>query len=298
MALNLLFEIARDEERAIVFLQQHNVLRANAPNCVTCGRLMTFVKIGRGEEKAFRCPSHKSVKIYLRKDSYWENSHLKLQTIVQLFFLWAFKIPLTTVTDLVGVKDETVVQWFQYLRDICTHHLTNNPYQIGGPGLTVEIDESLIAKRKYNRGHPVQERWVFGGVCRETGQGFLVFIPDKSAATLLPLVQEHIAPGSIVHTDGLPSYNGIANLPVNPPYQHLVVIHQDNFVDPLTGACTNRVECYWKNAKRRFKSMAGVHTTTLESHLDEFLWRELFGKTGEQALNNILLHLSQWYQIP
>ena len=36
------------------------------------------------------------------------------------------------------------------------------------------------------------------GVCQHGG-GFLVEVPDRSAATLLPLIQEHIAPGTIIN---------------------------------------------------------------------------------------------------
>ncbi|GFO19927.1 hypothetical protein PoB_004643200 [Plakobranchus ocellatus] len=259
---------------------------------------MSLVKSGRGEERIFRCPSHKAHKIFLKKDSFWESSHLKFKQIVELLFLWAFKIPVSTANDLVDVSEKTIVQWFAYFRDICTNNLVNNPYRIGGPGVIVEIDESLVAKRKNNVGHVVEQRWVFGDVCPATGQGFLTHIADKSAATLLPLIMRYVEPGSIIHSDGLPSYNNIATLPVNPPYQHLVVNHNRNFVDPVTGACTNHVECYWKNCKRRFRVMAGVHNSTLDSHLDEFMWREIHGKTGEDALNNILLHLSQWYPLP
>ncbi|RUS91354.1 hypothetical protein EGW08_000871 [Elysia chlorotica] len=136
---------------------------------------------------------------------------------------------------------------FSYFWEICSHHLTNNHYQIGGVGQVVKIDESLVAKHKYNRGHNVDQRWVFGGICPATGEGFLQLIPNKSAATLLPLIQE---PGSIIQSDGNPSYNNTVNLPVNPLYQHLVVIHDQNCVDPITRACTNHMECYWKNKTR------------------------------------------------
>ncbi|RUS71010.1 hypothetical protein EGW08_021232 [Elysia chlorotica] len=146
-------------------------------------------------------------------------------------------------------------KWFSYFRDICSWWLNNNPYQIGGPGLTVEIDESLVAKRKNHVGRVIEQ------------------------------------------SDGWAAYNGIVNIAVQPPYQHLVVNHSENFVDPQSGACTNTIKCYWKNCKRRFKSMLEVHREHLSSHLDEFMWRELHGKTPQEALQNIMLHLSQWYPV-
>lgn len=38
--------------------------------------------------------------------------------------------------------------------------------RIGGEGIVVEIDESKFGKRKYNRGHRVDDVWILGGVER------------------------------------------------------------------------------------------------------------------------------------
>ena len=45
--------------------------------------------------------------------------------------------------------------------------------KIGGPGLTVEIEESKFGKRKYNVGRLIEGQWVFGGICHETPRYFL-----------------------------------------------------------------------------------------------------------------------------
>lgn len=296
MALQLLYAYAREEITAITFLQDRGLLRRTPVNCGICGRVTTLIKQSAASEQRFwRCPDHKNIKIPLRKDSYWEKSKLSLRNLLELLFLWAYETPVYITAELTGVSENSIVQWFVYFRDICSWWLVQNPQTIGGQGLTVEIDESLVARRKNERGRVVQQRWVFGGVCRETGQGFLVLIPDKTAQTLLPLIEEHVAPGSTIHSDGLASYNNINTLPVIPPYQHLVVNHNRNFVDPQTGACTNNIECYWKNCKKKFKHMLGVHNTQLSSHLDEFMWRQIHGQCHQEALTNIILHLSQWY---
>ena len=73
-----------------------------------------------------------------------------------------------------------------------------NPYQIGGPGQVVEIDESIIDKRKNNVEREVEQRWVFGDMEKATNRGFLEMVPDRIAATFLNVIQNRIVPGSII----------------------------------------------------------------------------------------------------
>lgn len=183
---------------------------------------LTLVKSGRGSEKIFRCPTQKGEKIALTKDSYFHNQHLTSKNIVELLFFWAFKLPVTDVAELTGLSNPSCIQWFAYFRDVCSTALLTHQYTIGGPGKVVEIDESLIAKKKtvggVGVGHDVPERWVFGGVDRRTRLGFLVEVPGRTAATLLPIIQRYIAPGTDINSDGWLAYTGIRQLPVNPPF--------------------------------------------------------------------------------
>jgi hypothetical protein len=45
-----------------------------------------------------------------------------------------------------------VVDWSNYLREVCVWKLKNNYEEIGGPSLIVKIDESLFVRRKNNIG--------------------------------------------------------------------------------------------------------------------------------------------------
>ena len=59
---------------------------------------------------------------------------------------------------------------------------------------------------------------------------------------------------------------------------------------------TNDVEGFWSNAKRKNKAMGGT-TEILPSYLDEFQWRQLFGKKTSEAFDNLLNQISIYYPV-
>lgn len=44
--------------------------------------------------------------------------------------------------------------------------------------------------------------------------------------------------------------------------------------------------------------MKGVRRESLPSYLDEFLWRERYGRTGDDAFTNLLMQIAQKYPLP
>ena len=99
-------------------------------------------------------------------------------------------------------------------------------------------------------------------------------VPDRSAATLLPIIQQHVRSGTIVHSDEWAAYNRVQHLP------HRVVNHSLHFVDPATSVHTQHAKSYWNRVKTKFKRMKGVHESMVPSYLDEFMWRERHGSTA------------------
>lgn len=120
-------------------------------------------------------------------------------------------------------------------------------FVVGGPGEIVEIDEAKFGRRKHNVGRVVEGQWVFGGVDRRTGDFFLIPVERRDAATLIPIIQRYILPGTTIMSDRWRSYDGLVLL----GYNHMTVNHSTNFVDPVTGASTNRIEGLWRHAKHR-----------------------------------------------
>ena len=166
-----------------------------------------------GKERVlWRCPRKGCRReVSLRKDTFFEGSHLEIEKILRILHLWSTKTPLNKMRVEVEVSTKTAVDWYNFVRDVCATYALR----------TVD-------------GH-----WVFGGVERITGECFLVEVQQRDAATLLPIVQNFVRPGSIVYSDEWAAYNQLA---ASAACQHQTVNHSIHFVDPQTGAHTQGIE--------------------------------------------------------
>ncbi len=62
---------------------------------------------------------------------------------------------------------------------------------------------------QHHRGRATaSEIWVFGlvDVSVSPALGYMEIVPNRTAATLLPLIQSRVAPGTIVHSDQWAAY--------------------------------------------------------------------------------------------
>ena len=120
-------------------------------------------------------------------------------------------------------------------------------------------------------------------------------VQHRDAATLLPIIQAHVAPNTTIYSDQWAAYNQVQQLPN--VASHATVNHSVNFVDPQTGVHTQNVESYWNRVKTKFKRMKGVHLTHLPSYLDEFMWRERNGQGARMAYRNIMRDIAAQYPV-
>ena len=170
-----------------------------------------------------------------------------------------------------GTSSNTDVDWASFCREVCEETLIRKSEKIGGKDVVVEIDESKFAKRKYNVGHRVTGGWVFGG--REKDDKTKIFmepVEDRTAQTLLSIIQKWILPGSIIWSDCWKAYGKIPELPEG--YKHGTVNHSTNFVNPESGVCTNRIESDWRHAKQHFPSY-GTVSKHYSGYLSTFIWK-------------------------
>ena len=141
----------------------------------------------------------------------------------------------------------------------------------------VQVDESVVTRRKYNRGRVVKEKWVLGIYDTSVRRGVVLFVCKRDRQTLVPLIRDYVLPGSTIYTDGWSAYTGLDRA----GYTHMVVNHKKHFVDPTTGACTNAVEGYWSRLKRFLRQIDTMQSKLLPEHIDEFMWRETYCKDAD-----------------
>ena len=115
------------------------------------------------------------------------------------------------------------------------------------------------------------EVWVFGLVdtSHTPALHYMEVVAQRDAATLLPIIQAHVAPGAIIDSVQWAVYNQVSSLPN--VGSHSTVNHSITFVDPTTQTHTQNIESYWARAKCKFKRMKGCHAHQVPGYLDEFM---------------------------
>ncbi|KAI6647775.1 hypothetical protein LOD99_8490 [Oopsacas minuta] len=185
-------------------------------------------------------------------------------------------------------SQNTITDWKNFLKHICVEKYLSNPEPIGGHGHIVEIDESNFGKRKYHRGRQLSEKWVFGGSDRVTKEAFMVTVEDRSASTLIPIIEQYIKSGTIIQSDEWASYNLI------PPatFTHLTVNHSIQFVVPGTEIHTQTIESTWGQAKKKMRNSMTTNPELLDTYLAEYCWRK---KYGDNPFHNLIIEIRNQY---
>ena len=148
---------------------------------------------------------------------------------------WAREHPVTDLADEAEISEGAACGIYQWLHEVCSTPLLT-PIVLGGAGIVVQADESQFRHKpkklglhnyvivhikiafylQHHRGRASdQDMWAFGLVdtSHTSALGYVQVVLRSDAATLLPIIQTHVAPGSVVHTDEWQAYSGVRNIP-------------------------------------------------------------------------------------
>ena len=271
-----LYEICKDFNGLRAWLQEREVLGDFGGICSVCLKGCVNLRVDKSFSKdglSWRC-SDKACgkKTSIRHGSWFSKSHLSLKQIVKLTYYWVYKYPSELVIHELRLGSEhTSVDWYNFAREVCVEILQQDNEKLGGPGKTVEIDESKFGKRKYHRGKRVDGVWVFGGIERESRRSFFQIVEDRSADTLVPIIKHYILPGTTIISDCWKAYSTLSK----EGYIHQTVNHSVEFVNKESGACTNTIESTWhavKNSLPRSGTVKGLY----DSYFCEYCVRKKY----------------------
>lgn len=259
--------IFSNEEEALNYLISNDVFYETF-NCESCGGEMKRY-IARN---VFQCNSQKcrGKQLSMKKGTFFFGSNLKCINILKLSHLWLSKVSIGSAIILTGHSSKTVRAFYSHFRNLVMQSIDIEDVLIGGENIIVEVDETKLGKRKYNRGHRVDGVWVIVGIERtEEKKVFVVPVENRDSETIDKILSTHIKSGSIIYTD---RWKGYQNLNLKFGFDHKTVNHSENFKDKETGICTNTVEGINNGIKMGIKARNRVKDG-IEGHLFEYIWR-------------------------
>lgn len=294
----------KNDTEAQEFLREHRIL----PQQVSCPKCKRFCSLG-SNNTMWRCTGtvvvprkkkriHCGFTVSDKKGTFLERTRVpawKLILFVNNFlsYSWCHK----TVTHNLDISLTTSVDWRSFCSEI-TDAWIRNQTPIGGVGVQVEIDETLLVRRKYNRGRIVKQIWLFGGIERVSKRSFIIPLLEaeerRNEETLIPLIKKYILPGSIIYSDSWRAYNNIEQH----SFKHYTINHSENFVNPQDLEIhTQNIERLWRDVKEWVKR-PGIRSTYLRQYLSRYLFIRSLKDEPDMLLHNFFKEVSKMYSHP
>ena len=228
----------------------------------------------------------------MAKDTWFENHKLPMESV--MFFIYGF-VNKYTYEDFkrelerpgFELSDSTIADWLSYCREVCMVDLdikyegrgrlgadVIDPVRPHNPPHNIQVDESKVGRQKYKRDRWKEGSWIVGMVDDETNEIRINICRDnkRDAATLREIIVKYVKPFNNIVTDCWRGYLDLNQRDDNGEfYDHNTVNHSENFVDPVTGDHTQRIESNWRPLKMRV-NRGGVHYQYVADHLCEYLW--------------------------
>ena len=267
-----LFHLMLDKQVLIEWLISEGLIR-RSQLCPQCNNEMKIVTCNdQSDGLKWECRVQSSAKrhrteLSIRTGSWFAQSNMTLEETLKFTYWWCQDLEQSQITRELRLARGAGVDWDSFCREVCEITMFDSSEKIGGGGKIVQIDESKFGKRKYHRGHHVEGQWVFGGIEQDSRKCFMMAVDKRDEATLLPLIERWIEPGTVIISDCWKAYWNLEKH----GYTHRTVNHSKEFVNEQ-GDSTNKIEGHWRQAKVKLPP-CGVRKQHFHSYLAEFMWR-------------------------
>jgi len=158
--------------------------------------------------------------------------------------------------------------------------------KMGGSGTEVEVDETFIGGKARNMHLATRKRRITGtggkdktavmGILERGGKVRTVVIDNRKKKLLQGHVRSHVAAETVLYTDALLSYEGLAA-----EYAHGVIDHAVAYVDGKIH--TNGLENFWSLLKR---GIGGTYVSVEPFHLFRYLDEQSYRYNNRKDLDD------------
>lgn len=189
---------------------------------------------------------------------------LPRRTLAHLLYLFTLGVPAYRARQYSGVGLKTMQRTYTRFREAIYGAAAEELHQLAG---VLELDETTFGGyRPGKRGWGAAGKRVVFGIYKRNGRVLCFPVPNRSWATLLPLIEQHTAPGSLFYTD---EYRAYASLRVRG--DHVTVRKSDG--RPRGRDHVNGIEGFWSTAKHWLYTYRGVPQHHFHLYLKEIEFR-------------------------
>jgi len=254
------------------------------PMCPQCGRGdATYLP----HLQKWQCKSaHKSRQFSARVGTIFEDSPIALEKwLVALWMACNCKNGISSweIHRTIGVTQKSA--WFM-LHRIRLAMRSGSLMKIGGPGSTVEADETVIGGKLKFMHKSRRDRMGLGlGDGYQKNKTMVMGVLDRDAhqagrAPMEAMVRSHVEPGTTMMTDAHVGYDLLKNY-----FPHEVINHMEAYVKGKVH--TNGIENFWSLLKRGLNgTYISVEPFHLFRYVDEQVFRYNYRKTKDRSLTD------------
>ncbi|MGL6132098.1 MAG: IS1595 family transposase, partial [Fusobacteriaceae bacterium] len=178
---------------------------------------------------------------------------LSMDTYIHIVYLLICDINYRQLYLFYGISNSTISRIKKHLHMCFKTYLERRTIFLGGNNCKMEVDETVLSRKGIIREPTSTDDsrtdtvWILGLVDPNQPRNFFVKrIANRQASSLTIAIDGSISIGSVLTSDGYPSYPYVAR---SLGIEHRVVNYSRNFVAD-DGTHTNNIESFWAHLKK------------------------------------------------
>lgn len=232
--------------------------------CGSCARAAKFYRVAK--RRSYAC-EWCGFQVFPTSGTPFDRTRTPLRDWFYVMFLFTTTrngVAAKRVERELGVTYKTAWRMCHQIRQYMASLDSDDP--LGGPGEVVEVDETIIGGTVHGKGSGAQmeNKAVVLGMHEKGGELVTRVVPNRQKASVLPMVQSFVLPGTHIHTDEGSSYRDLHTR----GYRHSSVNHRRYVYVGPDGETVNRLEGFWAMLKR---GINGTHIHVSSKHLPKYL---------------------------